>query len=220
MSRESLFNATAEIQENKLSLLASEKTIIESELKLLQSQIEPHFLFNTLSNVIGLIEVDPTRSKSMLESLTHYLRATLDYTRRESAIIEDEIKMITAYLDIFKERMGKRLTYQIDITPKLYHQPFAPMLLQPIVENAITHGIEPLINGGHILITGQLINDMIKLTIEDNGNGITQDSGNGVGLTNVQQRLKAIYGENAVLELQNNDPHGLRVTFEIPYKTI
>ncbi|MFV2056551.1 MAG: sensor histidine kinase [Thiohalomonadales bacterium] len=218
MSRETLSRATIELQEHKLSILANEKTIVEGELKLLQSQIEPHFLINTLSNVIGLIENEPRRSKILLESLSHYLRATLEYTRRDSAVIKDELNMITAYLDIFKERMGDRLKFNIEVDQQLYHLPFAPMLLQPIVENAIRHGIDPLINGGEIFIKGRYDNQKIIFLIEDNGGGLEQESGDGVGLTNVQQRLKALYGNEASLDLQNTQPTGLRVTIAIPHE--
>jgi len=216
MSHESLSKATSELQKHKLSIVENEKTIIESQLKLLQSQIEPHFLFNTLSNIIGLIDREPARSKIMLESLTHYLRATVDYTRRDSAVIEDEIKMISAYLDIFKERMGARLQYEIDVDQELYNLPLSPMLLQPIVENAIKHGLEPKLEGGFIQITGNYNNNKIIFNIEDNGCGIEQESGDGVGLTNVQQRLKAMYGDRAAITLQNIKPRGLRVSIEIP----
>ncbi len=217
MSRENLLNAKAKLQEYKLSILDNEKRMIESKLKLLQSQIEPHFLFNTLSNIIGLIEKEPTRSKTMLESLTRYLRATLNYTRQESAVIEDELNMITAYLNIFKERMGERLKYKIDIDKKLYQYPFPPMLLQPIVENAIKHGLESSIEGGSIKISGQYYKNKIRLIVEDTGSGLEQESGKGVGLSNVQQRLKALFGESATLILHNRQETGLRVIIELPH---
>ena len=216
MSREKLAKAKAELQQHKISLLDNEKRMLESELKLLQSQVEPHFLFNTLSNIIGLIEKSPMRGKILLESLTHYLRATLEYSRIDSATLEDELRMVKAYLEIFKERMGKRLQYKIDVDKELYQQPFPPMLLQPIVENSIKHGLESLVDGGCINILGDRKANKARLIVEDSGVGLDQEVGTGVGLSNVQQRLKALYGDMASLILEENQPSGLRVVIEIP----
>ena len=129
LSRVKIAKAETELQKHKVTLLDNEKRMLESNLKRLQSQIEPHFLFNTLSNVIGLIEKNPARSKVLLESLTHYLRATLEYTRQETATLEDELNMIAAYLSIYKERMGSRLQYKINVPHEMYAMPFPPMLL-------------------------------------------------------------------------------------------
>lgn len=218
MNREKLSKAINEVQKHKLSLLDNERRMLESELKLLQSQIEPHFLFNTLSNVIGLIDKNPQRGKSMLESLTHYLRSTLEYTRQESATLADELSMISAYLAIFKERMGKRLQYKIAVDNSLYTQSFPPMLLQPLVENAIKHGLESRLQGGYVHILGERIGDKILLIVEDSGEGLQQEVGNGVGLANVQQRLKALFADRASIVLEDNKPSGLRVAIEIPYE--
>ena len=216
MSREKLAKAKAELQQHKITLLDNEKRMLESELKLLQSQIEPHFLFNTLSNIIGLIEKNPLRGKTMLESLTHYLRATLEYSRVDSATLEDELRMVKVYLDIFKERMGKRLQYTIDVDKELYRKPFPPMLLQPIVENSIKHGLESLVDGGCINILGDRTANKARFIVEDSGIGLNQEVGSGVGLSNVQQRLKALYGDMATLILEENQPSGLRVVIEFP----
>ena len=216
ISRERLLLAESELQKHQIAVLDSEKQMLENHLKILQSQIEPHFLFNTLSNIIGLIDKNPARSKLMLESLTQYLRKTLEYTRKESASLEDELNMIAAYLAIFKERMGDRLQYEINVCQRLYTMSFPPMLLQPIVENAIKHGLEPKLDGGYVNITGDIGKHNIKFIIEDSGKGLNKQVGNGVGIANVSQRLRAIFGEGAALVLEDNKPTGLRVIIEVP----
>jgi LytS/YehU family sensor histidine kinase len=183
----------------------------------MQAQIEPHFLFNTLSNVLGLIDSNPNRGKSMLQSFTDYLRSTLAYTRIDSATLEDEIKIVSAYLDIFQVRMGKRLTYTIEISPEILGIPFPPMLLQPLVENAIKHGLEPELQGGHIEIRAAKSGDRIRIVVADSGQGLKGDSGTGVGITNIQKRLHALFGSKAVFRLEDNLPHGLRAVVEVPY---
>jgi len=218
ISRIKVSNAELELQKNRITLLDSEKRMLESNLRCLQSQIEPHFLFNTLSNIIGLIDKNPTRGKAMLQSLTHYLRATLEYSRMDSATLEDELKMIEAYLTIYKERMGHRLQYKINVPDTMRSISFSPMLLQPLVENAIKHGLESQVKGGFVNITGLYNKDTIKLIVEDSGIGLNDEVGKGVGLANVQQRLNALYGEQACLFLEENKPTGLRVIIEIPYE--
>ncbi len=216
ISRIKISNAELELQKQQIELLDNEKHMLESNLKCLQSQIEPHFLFNTLSNVIGLIDKNPSRGKVMLQSLTHYLRSTLEYSRVDSATLEDELSMIEAYLAIYKERMGHRLQYKIDVPETIRSISFSPMLLQPLIENAIKHGLEPHVKGGYVNIMGQYNNDRIRLIVEDSGVGLINEVGKGVGLANVQQRLKALYGEQACLFLEKNKPMGLRVIIEVP----
>ncbi|NOX92167.1 MAG: hypothetical protein GXP18_06880 [Gammaproteobacteria bacterium] len=219
-SRVRISNAESELQKHRITLLDGEKRMLESNLKCLQSQIEPHFLFNTLSNIIGLIDKNPARGKAMLQSLTHYLRATLEYTRIDSATLEDELKMVEAYLAIYKERMGHRLQYKINVPDTMRSISFPPMLLQPLVENAVKHGLESQVKGGYVNIVDLYKHDTINLAVEDSGIGLKDEIGKGVGLANVQQRLNALYGEQASLSLENNQPTGLRVIIEVPREKI
>ncbi|WP_455212583.1 sensor histidine kinase [Kaarinaea lacus] len=216
-SRERIIKAESALQKQQIANLDYERRLLETNLRRMQAQIEPHFLFNTLSNVLGLIDTNPKRGKSMLQSFTHYLRSTLDYTRSESAVLEDEIKIVSSYLDIFQVRMGNRLTYRIDISQDLLNMPFPPMLLQPLVENAIKHGLEPITQGGQILIRAEKSVSSISVIVEDTGQGLKGDSGSGVGITNVQKRLHALYGSRAKLLLEDNHPQGLRATIEVPH---
>ena len=117
---------------------------------------------------------------------------------------------------IYKERMGSRLQYKINVPHEMYAMPFPPMLIQPLVENAIKHGLESQINGGYINIFGIHNNEKVRLHVEDSGVGLVDEMGNGVGLANVQQRLNAIYGPSASLVLEDNKPNGLRAIIEVP----
>ena len=147
-SKALLRNSQHMIQERGSIVISSEKEALEAKLRLLQAQIEPHFLFNTLSNVLSLIDTEPARGKSMLTDLTHYLRTSLSRTLPETTTLDQEIDMIQAYLNIQKIRMDERLNFTIELPDALRQHPFPPMLLQPLVENAIKHGLEPKIDGG------------------------------------------------------------------------
>ena len=216
-SRELLAESRAQIQEEKIKRLTSEKRATEANLKLLQAQIEPHFLFNTLSNVLSLLDTNPQRGKSMLIDFIQYLRISLTKIREETATLEQEMAMIRAYLKIFKVRMGDRLTYQIDLPEHLGSIPFPPMLIQPLVENAIKHGLEPKIDGGDILIRGIESNDHLRLEVIDTGIGFSGEHESGVGLRNIRERLSSIYGNDGRLILEANSPRGFRAIIEVPH---
>ena len=184
---------------------------------MLQAQIEPHFLFNTLSNVISLIDSDPQKSKNLLESLTVFLRATLKRSSDEQQTLAAEINLVRSYLDIMQIRMGKRLQYRINCPADVLDCQFPPLLLQPLVENAIIHGIDPLAEGGKIDIDISKDNAMLQLRVSDSGRGLHTDNLKGFGLGNIRERIKSIYAETGRLVIQENHPHGLIVTIEVPY---
>jgi sensor histidine kinase YesM len=215
-SRAQIADSEARIQEEKIKRLTSEKKAAEANLKLLQAQIEPHFLFNTLSNVLSLLDTNPNKGKSMLVDLIQYLRASLSKIRREKATLGQEMEMINAYLSIFKVRMGDRLQYKIDLPKNLAAVSFPPMLIQPLVENAIKHGLEPKVDGGNILIRGEEQNGMLRLQVIDTGEGFKAERDAGMGLSNIRQRLLSMYGNRGRLILEECRPHGLKATIEVP----
>jgi sensor histidine kinase YesM len=209
--------AVKEAAENeRVSRLASEKAVIESSLRLLQAQIEPHFLFNTLSNIISLIDTEPAKGKSMLMDLTRYLRTSLSRTLPETTTLGQEIEAIRAYLNIQKIRLGDRLNLTIDVPEGLAQRPFPPMLLQPLVENAVKHGLEPKVEGGEITITVAEEGESIRLEVADTGLGFVSFNDTGVGIANVRERIKLIYGEKGRLILEANKPSGVRAIIEAP----
>ncbi|WP_232469971.1 sensor histidine kinase [Burkholderia ubonensis] len=169
-----------------------------ARLALLQAQVEPHFLFNTLANVQSLIERDPARASTMLDSLNRYLRASLSRTRRATSTLGDEIELVDALLKVASIRLGERLAYVIDVPMPLRGLAFAPLLLQPLVENALRHGIEPSLDGGEIRIVGKRGGDGLELSVIDTGVGLGHGGPTlhgGVGLANVAARVKGLYGE-------------------------
>ena len=216
ISRETISATKTLVQEERIKRLTSEKKAVEGNLKLLQAQIEPHFLFNTLSNILSLLETDLEKGKCMLEDLIHYLRTSLSKTREETTTIGQEMEMIRAYMNIFKVRMGERLRYQVDVPDSINDIPFPPMLIQPLVENSIKHGLEPKIEGGEVFIRGEENEEILRLEIVDTGVGFYEEGDRGTGLSNIRERLQSIYGDKGRLILEENRPCGLRAIIEVP----
>ncbi|MCP4626506.1 MAG: hypothetical protein GY850_23805 [bacterium] len=196
--------------------LANEKKMVESQLKLLQAQIEPHFLFNTLAAVGTSYETDIEKGRRMLANFIKYLRASLDQTRKDETTVKHEIDLITAYLDIFCIRLGKRLRYKMNIPEEVEPLKFPSMLIQPLVENAIKHGIEPKIDGGEISIQAEKKGDLLRWVIADTGQGIGDDNTQGNGHAIIEERIEALFGLKGKLSFQENVPSGVRVILEVP----
>jgi sensor histidine kinase YesM len=216
-SREKISQTEAQLQEEQIRSLTLEKKTLEAHLKLLQAQIEPHFLFNTLSNILSLLDTDPGRGKTMLVDLTRYLRSSLSRTREQTITLGQEMDLVRAYLQIHKVRMGERLRYAIDVPETLCNVSLPPMLVQPLVENAVKHGLEPRIEGGDILIQAEDTADGYRVVVADTGSGLSDESSAGVGLTNVRERLKVLFNGKARLILEENPPTGLKAILEIPH---
>ena len=216
-SREQIAEYKAQIQEEKIKRLTSEKKAAEANLKLLQAQIEPHFLFNTLSNVLSLLDTNPKKGQSMLFNFIQYLRVSISKIRQEKATLGQEMEMIRAYLNVFKFRMGDRLHYKIDLPKNLEDILFPPMLIQPLVENAIKHGLEPKVDGGEISISGIEKDGFLKLEVVDTGMGFREERESGMGLANIRERLQSLYGNRGRLILEEHQPHGLKATIEVPH---
>jgi len=215
MSREKISAAKTLIREERLKTLTAEKEKAETNLRLLQAQIEPHFLFNTLSNILSLIDTDTGKARSMMVDFIQYLRMSLSKTREDITTIGQELDMIRAFINIFKVRMGDRLNFRFDITDDIKGFPFPPMLIQPLVENAVKHGLEPGIEGGDILIKAIKENDVFRLEVADTGPGFREGSEAGIGLLNIRERLSSLYGDRGRLILEDNKPSGLKAIIEV-----
>jgi signal transduction histidine kinase len=197
------------------------KHAVESELKLMQAQVEPHFLFNTLASVQFLTETDPPQASKMLGHLLAYLRAALPQLRRASTTLGQDIELAEAYLNILRMRMGARLEFAIDVPEALRTHPFPPVLLISVVENAVTHGLEPQATGGRITINARHDADRLVVTVTDTGCGLSGKNsppGQGVGLANLRDRLAALFGARARFALEEAPPHGARATIEVPFE--
>jgi signal transduction histidine kinase len=191
-------------------LMASERSAAEARLKVLQAQIEPHFLFNTLANLQALIDVDPKRAQEMLRHLDGYLRATLATTRAERGTLAEEFALLKSYLEILAIRMGPRLAFELELPAELGGARLPPMLLQPLVENAIRHGLEPKVEGGRVRVAAREERGALVLLVEDTGQGFGNSAagGTGVGLAHVKERLAAIYGDAATMQAGDNEKDG------------
>jgi sensor histidine kinase YesM len=204
-------------REAELRETTGQKTALLAELRLLQAQIEPHFLFNTLANLHSLIGRDDALARQLLEKLNDYLRASLAHSRARQATLGDECAMLEAYLAIQQLRMGGRLQTNIEIDAKLRELAFPPMLLQPLVENAIIHGIEPKLGTGEVWIRAVYDKNMLRICIEDDGVGFgPSPSEHGIGISNVRERLGALFSGRARLEIKDRVPAGVAIDMWVP----
>ncbi|MEO5764771.1 MAG: histidine kinase [Casimicrobiaceae bacterium] len=213
--------ATAALHKAEAERHLLSKQAIEAELKLMQAQVEPHFLFNTLASVQYLTETDPARAGALLGHLIDYLRAALPQLRAASTTLGREAELARAYLNILKMRIGARLDFAIDIPPDLESHRFPPNLLISLVENAIKHGIEPSADGGRVTVAAHRADDAVVVTVADTGRGFAGSSpaqGGGVGLSNIRERLAALYGSRGRFTLEPMDPRGARATLALPYE--
>jgi signal transduction histidine kinase len=204
-----LFFTRASMAASQAAAEAAARTAAQMQLRLLQSQLEPHMLFNTLANLRALIGVDAERAQQMLDQLIDFLRATLSASQASLHPLQTEFDRVADYLALMQVRMGSRLSVTLDLPPELATQPVPPLLLQPLVENAIKHGLEPQRRGGHIRLSAQIVNDQLHLCVEDTGQGLGQ--GSGFGTTLVRERLQTLYGAQASFDLKRvNGPEGHR----------
>lgn len=223
-----LYAAAARDQLAKEAIARSDaqRLATESELRLLRAQLEPHMLFNTLANLRSLVDEDPRQAERMIDQLIVYLRSTHAASRDEVTTLQSEFSQLKAYLDIMSLRMGPRLTYRLDLPAELERTAIPPMLLQPLVENAIKHGLEPKLGAGSIEVLARSIEGSIEVAVDDSGLGLPpqqpassgDDAGEvcGSGLKNVRDRLQALYGLRASLTLQTRSPCGVHAVVRIP----
>ena len=197
----------------------------ENQLRMLQSQLEPHMLFNTLANLRVLITLDPPRAQAMLDRLIGFLRATLSASRQDRHPLAAEFRHTEDYLALMAVRMGTRLVVKLHLPEDLATLPLPPLLLQPLVENAIKHGLEPKVEGGRIEVTAQRVGQQLRLQVRDTGVGlgapstVARSAGDtGFGLEQVRTRLATLYGQRAALTLSPavDAEGGALVTLTLP----
>ncbi len=203
------------------------RQLTDARLKLLQAQVEPHFLFNTLASVQQLADARAPEAAALVSQLITFLRSGLSGLREESSTLQREFRMVDAYLAIMKTRMDSRLVYRLELPAELASQPVPPAMLISLVENAIKHGLEPYPAGGEIVIAASIQSGQLRVVVADNGRGmearVAVDSmkagdheGGGLGLANVRERLAALYGAAASLETINHNLHGFTSILHLP----
>jgi hypothetical protein len=198
---------------------ASRRQASEAQLLALQTQLEPHMLFNTLAHLRILIGLRPADAQLMLDELIAYLRATLQASRQPFHPLSTEFDRLQDYLKLMQRRMGTRLQVSLELPAELRDLPVPPMLLQPLVENAIKHGLEPHIDGGHLQVRAERHGKELRLTVQDDGAGLAPQastSGTRFGTQQVQERLRTQYGDSARFSLQPAVPRGCVATIELP----
>jgi hypothetical protein len=213
-------NLLARRNEQLRKLAADERLarqLTDAKLRLMQAQVEPHFLFNTLASVQHLAEVNSPDAAKLTAQLIAFLRGGLSGLREEFTTLEREFTMAKSYLEIMKTRMGQRLDFKLELPPDLAGQNVPPAMLISLVENAIKHGLETSPDGGRIDLAARRYQDQLIIQVKDTGRGSgVLVSNSGVGLANIHERLHAIYGEQASLELTENLPTGFIATLSFP----
>jgi len=210
--------ASERAQAVELRRVQLERQATEARLGALRSQIDPHFLFNTLATVRRLQKVEPARGARLLGHFVAYLRSTQPRAEGRCNTLGQEIELTRAYLGVVEQRMQGRLQVRFDVSEELHTQPFPPLTIATLVENAVKHGIGPATAGGAIEVSARRCDDgTLEAVVADTGVGFGgATSGSGIGLANIRSRLSTSYGGAGTLSLQNNVPSGVRAVLRIP----
>jgi hypothetical protein len=193
--------------------------LAQTQLAALKLQIEPHFIFNSLNAVTGLIrENKGDDAIAMIASLSDLLRRVTDHSERQFVALEDEVTFLRKYLDIQQMRFAERLRYRMDIPDELMKAQVPDFILQPLVENAVKHGIAKRAKGGELRVAAARDGAVLTLDVYNDGPLLPQQIQEGVGVANARQRLAALYGNDSVLSLQNRADTGVLATVSLPYR--
>lgn len=206
-------------RERELRALELEKRLAQAKLLALQMQLNPHFLFNTLHSISSLMHKDIEAADRMIVRLSDLLRAALDSSNTQEVELQQELTFLRRYLEIEQTRLGDRLTVKMDIAPDTLRARVPNLILQPLVENAIRHGIEPWARPGRIELRAQRKDGTLALEVSDNGTGIREgeEVDEGVGLSNTRARLRGLYGDAHRFELRAATGGGLLIQMIIPF---
>ena len=214
--RRASLRAAALLHEAELNRIRLQSELAAGRLQVLQAQIEPHFLFNSLANVRRLLRTDGDAGRAMLADLMRYLEGALPRMREDSSTLAREAELIRAFLAVHQVRMGPRLQVHIDVPDALGLRVVPPMMLLTLIENALKHGLSPLPEGGSISVVAAESEGKLVLRVADTGLGLVAGSGGGTGLANIRARLRAMYGAAAGLSLRHNHPHGVVAQIDLP----
>jgi signal transduction histidine kinase len=208
--------ASAAAHETEVAREALARQTAEARLQLMEAQIEPHFLFNSLANVQRLYETDPEAGQHLLDNLKIYLAGALAQMRDARPTVGHEVDLAGAYLEVLRARMGERLKFKLEVPQDLRDRPFPPMMLITLVENAVKHGIHRSPTGGSIAVRARRDGERLCVEVADTGAGFQSHSGKGIGLANIRARLHALFGDRAHLSLGANAPSGVVASIMVP----
>jgi signal transduction histidine kinase len=214
--RRASFRAATLLHEAELNRIRLQAELAAGRLQVLQAQIEPHFLFNSLANVRRLLRTNGEAGRVMLDDLMRYLESALPRMREDTSTLAREAELARAFLAVHQVRMGARLDVRIDVPERLRECVVPPMMLLTLIENALKHGVVPLPEGGAIAVAAERSEDTLLLRVADTGRGLMAGSGGGTGLANIRSRLKAMYGATASLSLHHNRPRGVVAEIALP----
>jgi hypothetical protein len=217
--RDGLSRASESLHQAEVERLRGQSELAAGRLQLLQAQIEPHFLFNSLANVRRLLRTDGAAGRTMLADLLRYLESALPRLREDRPTLEREVEIVRAFLGVHQVRMGARLQVDFDVPKALGDHVVPPMMLLTLVENALKHGLQPLLDGGSIRIAATSDPKTLRVHVADTGRGLGTSLGAGTGLANIRARLRSMYGAAAQLTLHVNEPRGVVAMIELPLAT-
>ena len=211
----------------ELERMSLEKSEADLNLKVLQAQVEPHFLFNTLASVRSLVATDPQRAAQTIDALAQHLRATLPKLRaatgKPQSTLAEQFSICASYLELMKVRLGDRLHVELDLPPALAEVPFPPLLLISLVENAVKHGAEPKPGATRIRLAARDVTEgdqrRLEVCVEDDGAGLKMGMGEGTGLANIRVQLMTRFGSDALLELVQRETGGVSARLVVPLET-
>lgn len=202
-----------------------ERSALNARLDLLQAQVQPHFLFNTLANIRELVVIGSPRAATLLEHLIAYLRAAVPRINDQAGTVAEEMERVRAYLEIMHMRMPDRLQFSFDISPIVATLPCLPMSALTLVENAVRHGIDPAESGGRVDVSATIRDGALSLEVRDTGVGLARSSASvektslGTGIRNLRERLRLAFGEEASVAITANTPRGVIATMRVPIST-
>jgi len=206
------------LDQTRLARVEIDKQMAEARLQLLQAQIEPHFLFNSLASIKRLYETHPEEGRSLLRNLGDYLRVAISRAGLREARLGEEVALARSFLAIFEVRMGRRLRVRIDVPAELESGLLPPLMVGTLVENAIKHGIGPRAAGGTVCLSARRAGDVLEVEVADDGVGFRWRSGHGIGLANIRARLETLFEASASLELSGGAGGGVTATLRLPFR--
>lgn len=216
------YNLYHRYQREELRASQLQSLLAQTQLQALKMQLHPHFLFNTLHSISSLLNKDTEAARKMITRLGDFLRLTLENSGMQEVTLQQEIEFLNGYLEIERVRFQDRLTTHLEVEPQTLDAQVPNLILQPLVENAIRHGIAPRSTPGHIEISAMQVGDVLRLSVKDNGPGLSENHvpsnryKPGLGILNTRARLEHLYGNAQRLDIANDPGGGLIVTIEIP----